>query len=369
MTNQLICLVDTIHSSLDINLEVRSVFLDMSKAFDKVWHKGLLFKLKQSGINGTLLNLLGDYLANRNQRVVINGYESPWGEIESGVPQGSVLGSLLFLIYINDLEKGIKSHIKFFADDTSLFSIVKDPSVSASELNHDLKLISQWAHQWKMSFNPDPTRQAVQVLFSRKVKKSCHPAIYFNDVKVMMVTEHKHLGLTLDSKLTFASYIDEKLKKARKGLGIIKSLSRYLSVTTLQQIYKMHVRPHLDFCDVIYHIPCIANPFDSSLNLNFLMNSLERIQYHSALAITGAWKGSSLNKVYDELGWESLADRRYCRRLFQFYKIRNNLTPAYMRDHLPPEVSHSHRTRSDFVFHDIKCNSDSYKRRVFLVAS
>ena len=121
------------------------------------------------------MDLLGDYLANRNQRVVINGYESPWGEIESGVPQGSVLGSLLFLIYINDLEKGIKSHIKFFADDTSLFSIVKDPSASASELNHDLKLISQWAHQWKMSFNPDPTKQAVQVLFSRKVKKSCHP--------------------------------------------------------------------------------------------------------------------------------------------------------------------------------------------------
>ena len=143
VTNQLICLVDTIHSSLDINLDVRSVFLDMSKAFDKVWHEGLL---KQNGINGKLLNLLKNYLTNRNQRVLLNGSESGWGIVESGVPQGSVLGPLLFLIYINDLENGIKSHIKFFADDTSLFTIVKDPDIPALELNHDLHLISQWAY-------------------------------------------------------------------------------------------------------------------------------------------------------------------------------------------------------------------------------
>ena len=122
VTNQLIILVDKIHSSLDINLEVRSVFLDMSKAFDKVWHEGLLFKLRQNGINGKLINLLKSYLSNRKQRVLINGSESDWGEIESGVPR-SVLGPLLFLVYTNDLEIGIKSHIKFFADDTSLFSI------------------------------------------------------------------------------------------------------------------------------------------------------------------------------------------------------------------------------------------------------
>ena len=110
VTNQLIFLVDNMHSSLDINLEVRSIFLDMSK--------GLLFELR---INGKLINLLKSYLFNRKQRVLINDSESDWGQIESGVPQGSVLGPLLFLIYINDLEKVIKSHIKFFADDTSLF--------------------------------------------------------------------------------------------------------------------------------------------------------------------------------------------------------------------------------------------------------
>ena len=296
VTNQLISLADSIHSSIDINLEVRSVFLDMSKAFDKVWQDGLLFKLKQNGITGNLLILLKKSLSNWKQGVVISGSASERGVVESGVPQGPVLGPLLFKIYINDLENSIKSQVRFFADDTSLFSIVQDPNISANELNHDLKLISLWVYQWKMSFNPHPTKQAVQILFSRKTRASSHPKIYFNDTEVNSVHEHKHLGVTLDAKLTFASHIDEKLKKARQGLGLIRTLSRYLSVKTLEQIYKMYIRPHLDFCDVIYHVPCITNPFDSSINLNYLMNTLERIQYHCALAITGAWKGSSLIK-------------------------------------------------------------------------
>ena len=175
VTNQLICLVDSIHSSLDINLDLRSVYLDMSKAFDKVWHEGLLFKLKQNGINGRLLNLLKSYLTNRNQRVLLNDSESGWGIVESGVPRGSVLRPLLFKIYINDLENGIKPQLNVFADDTSLFTIIKDPDISALELNHDLHLISQWAYQWKMSFNPDHTKQAVQVVFTRKSKQIDHP--------------------------------------------------------------------------------------------------------------------------------------------------------------------------------------------------
>ena len=169
-TNQLLSLVHEIHTAFDHRdcLEVRSIYLDMSKAFDKVWHDGLIFKLKQNGVEGKMLNLLQNYLTDRKQRVVLNGMESEWGAIKAGVPQGSVLGPLLFLVYINDLEDGIRSNIKFFADDTSLFSIVNDPKVSARDLQHDLDLITKWAHQWKMSFNPDPTKQAVEILFSQK---------------------------------------------------------------------------------------------------------------------------------------------------------------------------------------------------------
>ena len=110
--------------------------------------------------------------------------ESKWGEIKAGVPQGSVLGPLLFLIYINDLEENIKSNVKFFADDTSLFSIVKDPEFSYDMLQHDLDSISEWAYQWKMSFNPDPTKQAEEILFSHKYFRVDHPPLHFNNIEV-----------------------------------------------------------------------------------------------------------------------------------------------------------------------------------------
>ena len=148
-TNQLLYLVNEIHEAFDNprSLDGRAVFLDISKAFDKVWHDGLMFKLRQNGIHGGLLKLFENYLHNRKQRVVINGSYSDFSIIESGVPQGSVLGPLLFLIYINDLETNVKSNIKFCADDTMLFSIVKSPVLSAADLNHDLDIISRWAYQ------------------------------------------------------------------------------------------------------------------------------------------------------------------------------------------------------------------------------
>ena len=111
--------------------------------------------------------------------------------IESGVPQGSVLGPLLFLIYINELERNIKSNINFFADDTSLFSTVKFPAISAEDLSHDLAIIHQWAHHWKMEFNPDPTKQASEVLFSCKKVSPNHPQLIFNGSVVKKVNEQK----------------------------------------------------------------------------------------------------------------------------------------------------------------------------------
>ena len=151
-TNQLLYLLDEIHQAFDSteSLEVRAVFLDISKAFDKVWHEGLIFKLEQNGVSDNMLKLFQNYLSNRKQRAVLNGSCSDYSSIESGVPQGYFLGPLLFLVYINDLERNIKSNVKFFADDTMLFSIVKDPKISANDLNHDLDVIHQWANQWKL---------------------------------------------------------------------------------------------------------------------------------------------------------------------------------------------------------------------------
>ena len=166
--NQLLSINHEILSSFDIGLEIRGLFLDISKAFDKVWHAGLIYKLRQNGTCGDLINILNDFLTNRKQRVVLNGQCSSWVDIRAGVPQGSILGPLLFLIYVNDLPNGLKSECKLFADGTSLFSVAHDLNTSASDINNDLKLISDWAFQWKMSFNPDPSKQAQEIIVEKK---------------------------------------------------------------------------------------------------------------------------------------------------------------------------------------------------------
>ena len=361
--NQLLSLTNEIHKAFHDKkcLEVRAIFLDMSKAFDKVWHEGLLFKLKQNGINGKLLDLFTDYLSNRKQRVVLNGMNSEWSPLLSGVPQGSVLGPLLFLIYVNDLENGIKSKIKFFADDTSLFSVIHDPIISASELNHDLQLIHKWAQQWKMSFNPDPTKPAEEILFSVKRNSPLHPPIYYNGIEVKRVPTHKHLGLIFDPKLSFTSHVDEISATARKGIGLIKHLRPYLPVNSLEQIYKMRIRSHFDYCDYIFHTPALINNSSTDINLNYVMDSLESLQYQAATAVTGTWKGTNRDKIYDQLGWESLHNRREFRRITQFYKIMNNLTPKYLAEPIPNPHSHLFGPRSTNVIPPIYCRNDRYK--------
>ena len=138
----------------------------------------MLYKLESLGISRKLPNLFRSFLNDRHQRVVLNCQLSDWAPILAGVPHGPILGPLLFLIYINDLPDNLNSLIKLFADDTSLFSTVHDPNHSAKVLNDDLNKISEWAYKWKMLFNPDLTKQAQEVIFSRKNIKTDNPIVY-----------------------------------------------------------------------------------------------------------------------------------------------------------------------------------------------
>ena len=160
--SQLLFIVHDIYSSFDQSptLEVRANFFNISKALDKVWHEGLIFKLEHIGISGNLLSLLKSFLNNRFQRVVLNGHYSNWSSVLAGVPQGSILGPLLFLIYINDLPEGLQPSVKHFADGTSLFSTIYGPNMSPDQLDKGLKKISDCGKKWKMIFNPDLSKQA-----------------------------------------------------------------------------------------------------------------------------------------------------------------------------------------------------------------
>ena len=161
--SQLLSIVQDINSSFDCDptIDVRGVFLNISKAFDKVWHDGILLKLETYGVKGRILNLIKKYLYARYQMLVLNGQISSWELVKSGVPQGSVLGPLMSLIYINDFPDNIRSTCKIFADGTSLFSQFLDKDTLQDELNYDLQKVSDWEKKLKVtlsSFNLQQNR-------------------------------------------------------------------------------------------------------------------------------------------------------------------------------------------------------------------
>ena len=164
-----------------------------------MWHDGLILKLKCNGISGNLLKFFENYLQNRQQRVVLNGTASDWRRVTADVPQGYVLGPLLFLFYINDLTDNISSQMHLFADDSSLFTRVEGVDPTHEKVVKDLQTITDWAYQWKMVFNPDITKQAIEVIFSVKRKKPEHPELLFNDIPVSCEDHTKHLRVYLDS--------------------------------------------------------------------------------------------------------------------------------------------------------------------------
>ena len=258
-------------------LEVHGIFLDISKAFDKVWHDALIFKLRQNGVHGEMINISEDFLSNRMQKVVLNGQCSSRADIQTGVPQGFILGPLLFLIYINHLTNDIKSKCKLFADDTSLFSVVHDIDTSANNLDHNLEKISEWAFQWKMKFNPDHTKQAQEIIFSRKKTVSIHPVVYFNNTPVNSTATHKHLGMILDSKLSYENHLQSVFSRVNKTTGLLRKCQPTLPRKSLVIIYKSFIRPYLDYGDVVY---------DRASN-KWFHQSLESFQYNAAIAITG----------------------------------------------------------------------------------
>jgi hypothetical protein len=183
--NQLLYITNEFGKALDDGKEVRVVFCDISKAFDRVWHNGLLTKLKSIGIQGPLLSWIKNYLLDRKQRVVINGCCSDWWNGCAGGPQGSILGPLFFIIYINDIVAVINSSIKLFADDTSLYIIVDDPVDAAETLNTDFAKIHDWSMKWLVKFNPDKTES---MIVSRKSNRPLHPPLMMDNKIINMVS-------------------------------------------------------------------------------------------------------------------------------------------------------------------------------------
>ena len=325
--NQLVDIYNTFCKALDNGLEVRAFFCDISKAFDRVWHKGLIYKLKRAGINGLLLDWLSDYLTNRKQRVVIPGGRSDWQFIRAGVPQGSILGPLLFLLYINDIVTDIQSCVRLFADDTSLYIIVDNPISAAEMINTDLETIHRWAEKWLVKFNPSKVES---LLVSRKNNRNMHPPLIMNTVYINEVQHHKHLGIILSNDGTWHEHINLITSKAWQKIYVMRKLKFMLDRDSLNKIYISFVRPTLEYANIVW---------DNCTQ--YEANAIEKIQTEAARVVTGATRLVSLDMLSKETGWESLRDRRYKHKMCQFYKMINDLTPTYLTSLVPSTVENT----------------------------
>ena len=215
--------------------------------------------------------------------------------------------SYRYLIYINDLSENLVSSPKLSADGTSLFSVIFDKDLSVKNFNDDFNRINNWAFQWKMGFNPDPNKQAQEVLVSRKIQKSSQPSLVFNNIVTQSFTQ-KHLGMILDTKLDFQEHLKSIFSKVNKIIDLLRKLHHILPRSPLLTIYKSFIRSHLDYGHIIY---------DQSYNASF-HQKLDSIQYNAALAITGAIRRTSKEKLYDELDLETFKKRRWYRTLLLF---------------------------------------------------
>ena len=224
------------------------IFCDMSKAFDRVWQRGLLFKLRQHGIAGSLLKWISDYLSDRTQRVTVKSCVSSTRSVNAVVPQGSVLGPRLFLIYVNDIADSLLSLTRLFADDSSLFYSTSSILDLQGIINHDLQILLAWAKQWLVNFNPLKTEG---ILFTLKRMFNL-PQIFFAGIPINFVTDHKHLGLTFNNKGRWGKHIENIVTSASKIIGIMRKLKYSFSRQALNQNYMSYVLSILEYSSIVW---------------------------------------------------------------------------------------------------------------------
>ena len=319
--NRILAILETVYKGFDEYSDSLFISLDISKAFDRVWHEGLIYKLKQNGIEGKLLKWFSSYLGNRKQKVVIGGSSSTFKPVQAGVPQGSILGPLLFLIYVNDMTNDLEANIHQFADDTNLLYTYKNFDQVAIIANRDLKKLSEWANTWRVSFNALKTHF---IIFSLKRNRNpINTPITFNDVQINEVNKLVSLGVTLTNNLSWYDHILSLINKSTKRMFILKSYRNILPRRALIQLYKTMILPILEYGDILYN-----NTTHQTSQI------LENIQRQAAILCTGAYRHTSYNSLLNDLSWESLTNRRRFHQLILFYKIYYRIYPKYLYDHL-----------------------------------
>ena len=326
------------------------VYLDYQKAFDTVPHKRLLLKLQAYGFTGSTLDWIRNFLTGRTQHVSVNGVLSEERAVLSGVPQGSVLGPLLFLLFINDIVDDLETNLFLFADDSKLFKHIRTQADMAA-LQRDLVRLEDWSNRWLLRFHPDKCHvlslgkfEALSKLSAdaRAPGKLLDQELFASPYSLCgfeldHVEEEKDLGVTIDEELTFSSHIDGKIAKANSFLGLIRRNFCYLDKSSMLRLFKAFVRPHLEYAQAVWspHLPGVVN-------------RIENVQIR-ALNLIPELRGLSYEEQLRSTKLPTLAYRRFRGDLIEVYKHLHSYDKAVITSSFacsarhPDKLAQTHR--------------------------
>ena len=323
---------DNILDNADNGLVTASVFLDFSKAFDTVDHTILLRKLKSVGLDDNSLSWFHSYLTSRRQITSINDKLFTSLPVTVGVPQGSILGPLLFIIYVNDMPNVIK-HCKIilYADDTLLCYSSTSANDINKYVNEDLNLISQWLADNLLTLNCTKSKF---LLFSSssRLKSFTNISIFVNDHQLTRERTIKYLGITFSENLTWSDHLNKISTKINQRIGLLRRVKDFLPTKARLTVYNALILPLFDYADIIW---------GDKNNLS-LMDQLQILQNKAAKTILDAPYLSSSTEALDKLYWHPLSHRRYLHQLLTIFKIKNNLTEFNFE---LPNTNYTYNTR------------------------
>ena len=303
--SQLVLACDDWASAMNKGIRTDVAVFDFSKAFDSVPHKRLIAKIKSYGIHEGAVRWIESFLFNRRQRVAINGSSSSWIPVTSGVPQGSVLGPLLFLLYINDIGAGVRSDLRLFADDCILYRQIKNTSDTIL-LQEDIDRLYSWSKKWQISFNAKKC-QVVSISRKRNVASTVYS---LGKEKLQEAQSFSYLGVTISSDLRWNEHVRNVSRKATRTLNFVKRNIYGCSPETKARAYMSLVRPQLEYASSVW------DPYTE-----VLCSELERIQRRAARFVKNDYRHtSSVTGMLEDLDWRSLSHRRQESRLILFFK-------------------------------------------------
>ncbi|KAL8609470.1 hypothetical protein ACOMHN_037992 [Nucella lapillus] len=305
---QLLEFCDEITANLASMTQTDVVIMDFQKAFDKVNHSLLIHKLNHYGVGDKCNKWIDNFLRNRNQSVVVEGTRSCSVSVQSGVPQGSVRGPCLFLVYINDLPARVTSTARLFADDTTInrkIMKIEDQNI----LQEDLREMQRWEEEWDMKFHPDKC----SVLQIGRIHNILPPNYELHGQQLKRTSSELYLGVTIQGNGKWSKHIQNIYNKAKNTLSFLKRTLKIKVSKIKEQAYKAMVRPVLEYSSTVW------DPYTAEE-----INQLESVQKAAARYVVGDYRRTtSITALLNRLKWPSLQKRRTAARLTMLYKIRH----------------------------------------------